>query len=75
MAIITTSTSSSETIAALHEIIPEYLHELSDFSSADTYRLGLIKVFVNGFWTGFILKSEIKQAVAKLRTFRREHPE
>lgn len=56
MTIITTAISSAETIATLHEIIPEYLFELEDFDSSDTYKLNLVKVFVNGFWTGFLRK-------------------
>ena len=39
-----------------------------------TAKNSLVKVFVNGFWAGFIKKMYIKDAILRLRTYRRKNP-
>jgi hypothetical protein len=63
MTIITTAIPSDDTIGTLYSIIPEYIESLDNYSSEMTIKNSLIKVFVNGFWTGFIKKMYIKVAV------------
>jgi hypothetical protein len=75
MTIITTATPSSETIATVHHIIPEYLYELDEFRNEEVANFSLIKVFVNGFWIGFIQKVHIAEAIRLLRQYRRQHPD
>lgn len=71
MTIITTAIPSADTIQTLYEIIPQYIEQLDNYNSDMTVKNSLIKVFVNGFWAGFIKKMYIKDAVLRLRMYRR----
>lgn len=63
MTLITTAISSGETVEALREIIPDYFEELDVYDSEQTFKYNLVKIFVNGFWAGFIRKSNLNIAV------------
>lgn len=51
---ITTAQSSEEVIKTLWDILGEYIYEIGTFQSKDIKKYGLSKIFVNGYWVGFV---------------------